>query len=196
MSIFKKLFRQSKKSNSNKASGEDTHDESPRILTVDTPENQYPPEMLAALLSDFFAGKQLSQEQQEVVERKIEAICEQHEDLLEQYLTGVPFTPAQEEKILEATKSIGQDYTAKNLFERYTEQDESEKATRSEVEGSATVMKMPSRFWRCPHCRTVLQKPSYDAMMHILREGGHISGAATCPKCMNPSLQSDVYTKQ
>jgi len=52
---------------------------------------------------------------------------------------------------------------------------------------------MSSRFWRCPHCHAILQKPGQDMADNLLRVGGSLTGTATCPKCFGTSSQKDVY---
>lgn len=133
MSIFERLFRRSKKVDAEKVARLALHGVSTDTSTADAPEDHYPPEVLRALLSDFFSGKTLSQKQQEVVERHIELTCEQHDDLLEQYLSGEPFTTSQKQKIISETGDTqsrqpvppaGEDYAAKCVVESYKEQDE------------------------------------------------------------------------
>jgi predicted RNA-binding Zn-ribbon protein involved in translation (DUF1610 family) len=46
-----------------------------------------------------------------------------------------------------------------------------------------------SRFWRCPTCRTLLQK----SMSNTFGPNTRISGAATCGACGTTFSQGDVY---
>lgn len=50
-----------------------------------------------------------------------------------------------------------------------------------------------SHYWRCPHCGTRLEKPSFDMMEQLLGAGGKLSGTATCPQCHGQSSQAEVY---
>jgi HEAT repeat protein len=67
--------------------------------------------------------------------------------------------------------------------------DPSQRPGSEAIKGGVTT----SRFWRCPHCGTILQKPSHDWMNQVSQAGAHISGTATCPKCLGTSSQADVY---
>jgi len=50
-----------------------------------------------------------------------------------------------------------------------------------------------SKNWRCPHCQSILLKPSYERMMEILRNNEKIRGDAICPACHGYCSQSYVY---
>lgn len=50
----------------------------------------------------------------------------------------------------------------------------------------------PSRFWRCPHCKTVLQKGMPHAF-NIISPTTDVVGTATCGSCGHGYQQTDVY---
>jgi hypothetical protein len=64
------------------------------------------------------------------------------------------------------------------------------RALRSAVE---PAQGQRSRYWRCPHCETRLEKPSFDMVERLLETGADFSGTATCPKCGGDSSQAEVY---